>query len=172
MKFIYTPATPADLDIVSEYEEKSYHPDEAASKEQLKARIGYASQSGPELFTVARDAQDNSVVGFLCSTLTTNELVTDESMSVHDPNGKTICLHSVCVAPHMRNRGIATELLINWIQQLKQINESTKNKKYERVAIMSRPSLMAFYEKVGFKNKGISQVVHGPEPWIDCVLEL
>ncbi|KAG1448079.1 hypothetical protein G6F56_009050 [Rhizopus delemar] len=168
MKLTYTPATLADLDIVSKYEEESYHPDEAASKEQLRTRIGYASHSGPELFMVARDS--DKIAGFLCSTLTHSDLVTDESMSAHEPEGRTICLHSVCVAPDMRKRGIATDLLKNWIAQLKEIN--TQKKKYDRIAIMSRPSLMSFYENVGFVNKGQSKVVHGPEPWIDCVLEL
>jgi arylalkylamine N-acetyltransferase len=62
MKLIYTPATLADLDIINEYEQISYHPDEAASREQLERRIGYASESGPELFTVARNVENDHVV--------------------------------------------------------------------------------------------------------------
>ncbi|ORE06432.1 acyl-CoA N-acyltransferase [Rhizopus microsporus var. microsporus] len=172
MKLVHTPATLADLDTVSDYETRSYHPDEAASREQLKARIGYASQSGPELFMVSRNADNDQVVGFLCSTLTTADLVTEESMSTHEPEGKTICLHSVCVAPHARKQGIATELLKAWIQRLKQVNETNSFKKYNRIAILSRPGLVAFYENVGFRKLGVSKVVHGPEPWIDCILEL
>lgn len=170
MELIYTPATLADLDIVNEYEQISYHPDEAASREQLERRIGYASVSGPELFTVARDSETHKVVGFLCSTLTTADLVTDESMSVHEPHGKTICLHSVCVSPDYRKQGIATKLMTSWIEQLKQVNKQ-QGDKYKRIAIMSRPNLLGLYESVGFKNIGVSEVVHGPEPWIDCVLD-
>lgn len=172
MELTYTPATLADLDIVNEYEQQSYHPDEAASKEQLERRIGYASSSGPELFTVARNVENNKVVAFLCTTLTSADLVTDESMSVHEPNGKTVCLHSVCVSPDYRKQGIATKLLTNWIEQLKQINKEQPNKKYNRIALLSRPRLTGLYESVGFKNVGVSEVVHGPEPWVDCVLDL
>ncbi|CAO3609029.1 unnamed protein product [Mucor hiemalis] len=173
MELIYIPATLGDLDIVNEYEQNSYHPDEAASREQLERRIGYASSSGPELFTVARNAENDKVVAFLCNTLTTADFITDESMSVHEPNGKTICLHSVCVSPDYRKQGIATKLLANWIGQLKQINkEQANDKKYTRIALLSRPRLIGLYESVGFKNIGVSKVVHGPEPWIDCVLDL
>lgn len=172
MKLIYTPATLADLDTINEYEQISYHPDEAASKEQLERRIGYASETGPELFTVARNVDNEQVVAFLCSTLTTADLVTDESMSCHEPKGKTICLHSVCVSPDYRKQGIATKLMTKWIEQLKQVNEQDSNKKYSRIAILSRPRLLGLYESVGFKNIGVSKVVHGPEPWIDCVLDL
>ncbi|KAG2237009.1 acyl-CoA N-acyltransferase [Thamnidium elegans] len=172
MKLTYTPATLADLDIVNQYEQVSYHPDEAASREQLERRIGYASESGPELFLVARDIETDQVVGFLCSTLTTGDLVTDESMSVHERNGRTICLHSVCVSPDYRKQGIATKLMTKWIEQLKQVNTKEEEKKYNRIALLSRPNLIGLYESVGFKNIGVSKVVHGPEPWFDCILEL
>ncbi|KAI8082623.1 acyl-CoA N-acyltransferase [Gilbertella persicaria] len=171
MNLKFTAVTPDDLDIVTEYETASYHPEEAASREQLARRIHYAAESGPELFTVARDMDQNGkVVGFLCTTLTTADLVTDESMSRHEPNGRTVCLHSVCVSPDYRNQGIATKLLENWIEQLKQANQQAK--KYDRVVLMSRPNLLGLYGGVGFKEVGVSKVVHGPEPWHDCVLEL
>ncbi|KAL7318901.1 hypothetical protein PS15m_002086 [Mucor circinelloides] len=173
MKLTYTSATLNDLDIIHQYESTSYHPDEAASREQLERRIHYASESGPELFTVCRNLDDNDkVIAFLCTTLTKDDLVTDESMSVHDPEGKTICLHSVCVSPDYRKQGIATKLMLKWIEQLKQINATQTPKKYNRIAILSRPNLLGLYESVGFKNVGLSKVVHGPEPWIDCILEL
>ncbi|KAI8368727.1 acyl-CoA N-acyltransferase [Blakeslea trispora] len=161
--FTLIPATRDDLDIVTEYETISYHPDEAASREQLSRRIDYAATSGPELFMVARD-KDNKVIGFLCSTLTTSPLVTDESMSQHEPEGKTVCLHSVCVSPDHRQQGIASNMMLAWIDRLRATG------KYDRIALMSRPRLISLYERVGFKNIGQSQVVHGPEPWFDCIL--
>ncbi|KAI8645824.1 acyl-CoA N-acyltransferase [Parasitella parasitica] len=173
MKLAYNPATLGDLNIIHEYEQASYHPDEAASKEQLERRIKYASESGPELFTVCRNLTENEqVIAFLCTTLTRGDLVTDESMSKHDPLGKTICLHSVCVSPNHRKQGIATKLMLKWIEQLKQVNAANTSKKYNRIALLSRPNLVGLYESVGFKKIGVSEVVHGPEPWIDCILEL
>ncbi|KAI9487188.1 MAG: acyl-CoA N-acyltransferase [Benjaminiella poitrasii] len=174
MKLIYTPATLDDLDIIHQYEKVSYHPDEAASKEQLEKRIIYASESGPELFTVARNKNDQQVVAFLCTTLSNADFVIEESMSVHEPTGKTICLHSVCVSPDHRQQGIARKLLSKWIEQLRYINSvnNRHGKKYNRIALLSRPMLVGLYERVGFKKIGISKVVHGPDPWIDCILDL
>ncbi|KAL0081389.1 acyl-CoA N-acyltransferase [Phycomyces blakesleeanus] len=166
----FEPACLLDLDVIDHLEQTSYHPDEAATREKLKNRIEYAAHSGPELFLVAKDKE--TIVGFVCTTLSRSDLLTEESMDVHDPEGKTVCLHSVCVAPEYRKRGVATHLLNTWIGILRHHNELQTPKKYERVAILSRPNLLSLYGSVGFKNLGKSEVVHGPEPWYDCILEL
>ncbi|KAI9470454.1 acyl-CoA N-acyltransferase [Zychaea mexicana] len=160
----YKPATLAHLDVIADLEAKSYHPDEAASREQLANRIKYATESDPNLFLVAW--QGETIAGFVCTTLGAAPLVTDESMKAHDPNGKTVCLHSVCVNPQVRRQKVATRLMAHWIQVLKD------SSKYNRIALLSRPNLIGLYESVGFKNSGKSQVVHGPDPWYDCILEL
>ncbi|CAO3611575.1 unnamed protein product [Cunninghamella blakesleeana] len=164
----YGGATISDLDDLYELEKESYHPDEAASKDQLKARIGYSQDMNepPLLFLVARNGTDNDIVGYLCSTLSTSPLVTDKSLSINEPQGRTVCLHSVCVSPKYRRQGIATKMLDYWIDLHKQ------RKQFDRIAIMSRPSLLPLYTSVGFVDLGISAVVHGPEKWNDCVIDL
>ncbi|KAI8997343.1 acyl-CoA N-acyltransferase [Pilobolus umbonatus] len=170
MRLAYRPATLADLDVVYQYEKESYHPDEAASRQQLERRINYSAESDPFLFTVAIDTDKNKIVAFLCNTLTNEDLVTEESMKHHDYAGSTICLHSVCVAPDRRHEGIATKLMMHWVDQIKK--NKAGGKQYKRITLLSRPSLVGFYESVGFKSIGISKVVHGPEPWVDCILDL
>ncbi|KAI8973463.1 hypothetical protein BDF20DRAFT_823712 [Mycotypha africana] len=120
---------------------------------------------------------NDEIVGFVCTSLTTSDLVTDESMSVHEPTGKTICLHSVCTSPDHREKGIATQLLRQWIDRIKIVNEEFRKehdgeKKYNRIAMISRPALLGLYGRVGFKELGISPIIHGPDPWIDAVLDL
>lgn len=167
MCLIFEPATFNDLDHVAALEAASYHPDEAASREQLKNRIQYAQDTIPDLFLVARSSSDNnSIAGFACSTVSKASLVTEESMKTHDPDGTTVCLHSVCVAPHRRRQGVAKELLRQWIQRLRQ------TARFQRIALLSRPHLIPLYESVGFKTLGKSSVVHGPDPWYDAVLDL
>ncbi|KAI9257916.1 acyl-CoA N-acyltransferase [Sporodiniella umbellata] len=168
MELTYTPATLDHLKIISQYEQESYHPDEAASEQKFRDRIGYAAQSGPELFLVAQIS--GQVAGFVCSTLSHEELVTDESMESHEHGGRTVCLHSVCVSPSLRHKGIATQLLKHWISLLRKVNR--EQRKYNRISLLSRPTLLKLYENVGFVNLGKSKVVHGPEPWFDCILEL
>ncbi|KAG0169960.1 hypothetical protein DFQ28_003331 [Apophysomyces sp. BC1034] len=162
--FEFSPVSIEDLDTIAALESLSFHPDEAASKEQLEKRIGYAVQTDDALMAVTR--HNGELVGYITTTLTTAPLVTDESMSNHDPSGKTVCLHGVCTAPEYRGRGLAGALMRHWIQQLKKTN------KYTRIALLSRPDLTGLYESVGFKTLGKSEVVHGPDPWYDCVLDI
>ncbi|KAL1926171.1 hypothetical protein VTP01DRAFT_6036 [Rhizomucor pusillus] len=165
LDLVYAPATLNDLDVVHQLEESSYHPDEAASREQLANRIKYAETTDPNLFLIARRADTGEIAGFVCTTLTTAPLVTDESMKTHEPEGKTVCLHSVCVAPSARRQGVATAMLRYWIQLLQDSN------RYSRIALLSRPNLLPLYGSVGFKDLGVSEVVHGPDPWYDAVLD-
>ena len=168
---VFKPATLADLDIVSDIETQSYHPDEAASREQIANRMKYAADCHPNLFYAAwleqneEDDKEKTLAGFVCTTLGSTPLVTDESMKVHDPNGKVVYLHSVCVNPQVRRQKVATRLMTHWIQLLKE------SKKYDRIALIARENLIALYESVGFKYLGKSQVVHGPDPWFDMVLD-
>ncbi|KAI8879805.1 acyl-CoA N-acyltransferase [Backusella circina FSU 941] len=171
MELKYGVATLDDLPVITALEAESYHPDEAASPEQLKNRLGYASESGKELFYVAREAVSNEVVAFVCNTLSSSPLLTDESMSQHEVNGKTICLHSVCVSLKARKQGVATRLLEDWIKTLRDIN-AKGTKKYDRIALISRLNLIKLYGSVGFVELGKSHIVHGPDPWYDMVLEL
>ncbi|KAG2221204.1 hypothetical protein INT45_000244 [Circinella minor] len=170
---VFKPATLTDLDIISTIETQSYHPDEAASREQIAHRMNYAIDGDPHLFYTAWLEQENNnnnkeektLAGFVCTTLGSTTLVTDESMKVHDPNGKIVYLHSVCVHPQARRQKVATRLMTHWIQLLE------KSKKYDRIALIARENLIGLYESVGFKYLGKSQVVHGPDPWFDMVLD-
>ncbi|KAI8378027.1 acyl-CoA N-acyltransferase [Radiomyces spectabilis] len=169
-EYTFEPAQLADLDRVHQLESSSYHPDEAASRQQLENRIGFAAMSDPALFTVMR-CQGN-IIGFICSTLTNNDLVTDESMSVHDPQGQTVCLHSVTIDHAYRRRGLAQAILNKWIDELRNVHDRRPEQKYKRIALLSRPYLLPLYESVGFKTLGQSVVQHGPEPWFDCIIDL
>ncbi|CAO3587121.1 unnamed protein product [Absidia cylindrospora] len=166
IKLDYSPATLADLDVITDLEARSYTPDEAASKENIRLRIENSQKAAqPELlFLVARHV--STIVGFLCTTLADTDLVTEESMSENAPSGKTVCLHSVCVSPEHRHQGIATCLLKHWI------NMHRTAHLYRRIALLSRPTLISFYCSVGFQKIGLSPIVHGPEPWIDCILDI
>lgn len=51
------------------------------------------------------------LVGFVCGTCSLGEELSHESMHLHDPNGPTLCIHSVAVAEKFRRRGYATAIL-------------------------------------------------------------
>ncbi|ORY98801.1 acyl-CoA N-acyltransferase [Syncephalastrum racemosum] len=160
----FVPAQREHLDAVHRLEEVSYHPDEAASREQLASRIEYALRDDGNLFLVGLDGPE--IAAFVCSTVSNAPLVTDESMKTHVPGGTTVCLHSVCVSPTRRRQGLASAILKAWIAAIRQ------NAQYKRLALISRPNLIPLYESVGFRLLGKSEVVHGPDPWFDCVIDL
>jgi hypothetical protein len=49
-----------------------------------------------------------AVVGFCCGTLSSAPSLTHESMATHEPDGTTLCIHSVCVGEGERRKGVAT----------------------------------------------------------------
>ncbi|KAH8551321.1 acyl-CoA N-acyltransferase [Umbelopsis sp. PMI_123] len=176
-----------DLDTIANLETNSYDPEEAASRESIAKRIDIA-QTRPALFLVATahtviencdmelgictQEEVETVIAFVNATLTGSDLITEESMHNHDDNGTTVAIHSVCVSPQYRGQGIAQQLLNNYLDGLRAASNRGNNKQYKRVALLSRPQLVDLYEKVGFKCIGQSSVVHGPEPWFDCIIDL
>ena len=86
-------------------------------------------------------------------------------MSVHEPDGTTLCIHSVVTADAWRRKGVATWMLGQYLQKVADLKSVT------RVLLICKEPLVPLYEGVGFKNAGPSAVVHGQDPWIDMALE-
>lgn len=87
-------------------------------------------------------------------------------MRVHHPQGRTVCVHSVCVAPEYRRQGVALALLQAYTRHLNDENdrhkrETTGDKIYERIALITHDHLIPLYEKAGYALLGRSPVVHG-----------
>ena len=43
----------------------------------------------------------------------------EETMSKHDPGGTTLCIHSVVTTPGMRRRGVAQQMLADYIAHVR-----------------------------------------------------
>jgi GNAT superfamily N-acetyltransferase len=100
------------------------------------------------------------LIGFITSTQSDSDLVTEEAMSSHDPSGKAVCIYSVCTHPDFRGKGVASKLIkhyIEWIRNLK--NEGVLC--VDRICLMSRAKLSDWYSKLGFEYIGKSEVQHG-----------
>ena len=138
-----------------------YHPDEAASYDRLMYRYNQAK----DLFLGAFDQESGDLVGYVVSTLSDTPLLTEESIRVHNPKGKNVCIHSVCIAKDERRQGIALSLLSHYIDGLKAHNamlaKEGRPPMYERATLISRENLVPLYVKAGFENLGKSTVVHG-----------
>jgi ribosomal protein S18 acetylase RimI-like enzyme len=146
-----------DLDRIAALEEASYPADEAASPKALKFRIRDAA----DCFWVAAD--DAGVVqGFVCGTLSAEPSLSHESMRSHDPEGRSLCVHSVVVAEDQRRTGLGTQLLLSYLREL-----PSRLPDVEQVLLICKEHLQGFYAGAGFELVGPSPVVHGLDPWFE-----
>lgn len=102
------------------------------------------------------------LVGYICGTLTSADTLTHESMSKHDPEGQTLCMHSVCVAAEYQRKGIASRMLKAYLRYVQQSCPQARS-----VQLICKKNLIALYESAGFTLTGPSPVVHGQDQWYD-----
>ena len=123
----------------------------------------YRQSVAPDLFLGAYDQNDENrqeLLGFICSTPSKSESFTYESMFTHDPKGKTICIHSVCVDPARQRQKIGSALLEEYIRRW-------TDGPYDGISLIAHEELIKFYVAAGFKLIGKSEVVHGSKPWFE-----
>ncbi|CAI7782095.1 unnamed protein product [Closterium sp. NIES-54] len=152
-------AAPSDLQRVHSLEEAGYPTDEAASLDSLTYRIHQASS----VFLVA--TLGSELVGFVCGTQTAKDELDHASMFTHDPQGRTLCIHSVCVGQEYRRQGIGLRLLKAYIKHVSTIEQP----RLHSIRLLCKKPLIGLYEKAGFCLVGPSSVVHGRDPWFECV---
>ncbi|KAJ2764724.1 hypothetical protein IWQ56_004380 [Coemansia nantahalensis] len=152
-------------------EDAGYSEEERASG----AAMLYRFREAGHLFLGAFD-EHGAIVGYIMSTQCAAPLVTHESMGTHDPEGATVCVHSVCVSPEWRRRGVALMLLRAYTRSIREYNcrlaAAGSGRKLTRLAMLSRANLLPLYESAGYTVLGPSSVVHGTESWYDCILDL
>ncbi|GAA5984378.1 hypothetical protein JCM10908_003325 [Rhodotorula pacifica] len=167
-QIVYDLVQASDIDRAFEIETQGFPEDEAASLESLRYRQEHAGdyflgayEATSDGSTSTSDKKDRLLVGYICATLTSHTTLTHDTMSTHEPSGGYIAIHSVCVAPSHRGKGIASSLLKEYIARF----ESTGGKK--GALLIAHPELVPLYEKAGFTVVGSSAVVHGAKPWIE-----
>ena len=148
--------TLTDLDSLLELEARSYPADEAASRESLAYRISNA----PACFRLAEDG--GGLLGFVCGTLSRDEHLLDASMSEHHADGASLCIHSVVVDPDRRRKGVGRALVGAYLDAV-----APDLPDVTRVLLICKEHLKAFYASNGFELVGLSEVVHGQDPWFE-----
>jgi guanine nucleotide exchange factor len=157
-----------------------FSPDEAATLEQLRydydatyihntwctllQTFSFRQKTAPDLFLgafVPQTGSNRTLLGYVDGVLTAETTLTSESMSTHVPGARTVLIHGVCVTPDARKRGIASALLAEYQQRL------TAAGSYERVLLISHEETIAFYERIGFKSRGLSSIAFAGVPWFE-----
>lgn len=153
--------TKEDLDMIANICTECFPSEEADTKEALKQRI----KTFPETFYVVEI--DNKVIGDINGPITNENAIYDElftNASLHVPTGQYQVILTLEVLPEYRGQGIAEKLLNHMIE----ISRSDGRK---GVILTCKKHLIKYYEKFGFKNKGISQSKLGGAVWYDMILE-
>ena len=151
-----------DLDECCIVEASGFSPEEAASRETIQLRIG----TYPQGFFVAE--VDGKVVGIVNGASTNKDDISDEELKQligHDTRGRNMVIFALAVLPEFQKQGIAKQLMLKFIE------EARRNKK-EKVLLICKHYLVAYYEGLGFIHTGLSSSTHGGAEWHEMRLSL
>jgi predicted N-acetyltransferase YhbS len=153
---------PEDLDGCFTVETSGFPPEEAATRETIRLRI----ETFPEGFLVAE--VDGRVVGILNSAATHKDDISDEELKQligHDPGGRNMVVFALAVLPEYQKQGIASQLMSRFV-------EEARAGEKEKVLLMCKAHLVAYYERMGFAHLGVSRSTHGGAEWHEMQLRL
>ncbi|RXW20406.1 hypothetical protein EST38_g5451 [Candolleomyces aberdarensis] len=168
-ELLFKLVSPEEIQAAVEIEQEGYPADEAGTLESFRFR---QINAGDLFLGAYLPPQSNSsppqLIGYVCSTLSPEEKLTHASMSNHVPGSSSVCIHSVCISKSQRRKGIALQLLKEYISRL----SSAQGSPYKRVLLIAHEELRPLYEKAGFAWLGKSDVTHGSRPWYELRLDL
>jgi GNAT superfamily N-acetyltransferase len=124
----------------------------------------FRQKNAPDLFLgafVPQTGTNRTLLGYVDGVLSSETTLTSESMSTHVPGARTVLVHGVCVNPDARKRGIASALLVEFQRRLAAADS------YERVLLISHEEKIGFYERIGFKSRGLSSIAFAGVPWFE-----
>lgn len=148
---------PDEAEAASAIEQICFPPNEACSADNMRERI----LAAPEQFLVAVDKESGKLAGFLNGLVTNETVFRDEFFTdagLHNPNGKNIMLLGLDVLPEYRNRGLARELVSQYLQK-----ERVRGRRTAFLTCLD--SKVRMYEKFGFVDGGIANSTWGGEEW-------
>ena len=161
MTFEIRNVRPSDLEAVTELEAATFPAAEAASREAFAYRIA----AFPERFFVAET--DGRIIGLINGCASNLPAIEDDLFEPqgHEPDGTNQMIFGLAVHPEFQRRGVGAALLRHMIA-------FSGNASMERVILTCKQEKLAYYEKFGFENHGVSNSSHGGAVWYDMVLEL
>ena len=124
----------------------------------------FRQKTAPNLFLgafVPQTGSKRALLGYVNGVLSSEATLTSESMSTHVPGARTVLIHGVCVTPDARKRGIASALLTEYQRRVAAAGS------YERVLLISHEEMIGFYERIGFKSRGLSSIAFAGVPWFE-----
>jgi len=89
------------------------------------------------------DDNDGSLLAMIHGTRTSSSYASDASMAIgsHELAGSTVGLHTLCVHPGWRAKGLGTKILTEYVKRM------GEQKGVERIALIAHDELVPFYER-------------------------
>lgn len=151
-----TTAAMADLDALAAIEAACFPAAEAATREELAARLfTYGNH-----FFIAR-AEDGTAIGFIDGMVTDEKDLLDElytDASRHDENGAWQMIFGLNTLPTYRRRGVAARLI-------EAMCAAARAQGRRGVVLTCKERLLPYYAKFGFVDEGVSDSTHGGVVW-------
>ena len=153
--FIIKHAYPEDIPALTAVERECFPAAEAASEEEIAARVRAYGKHFWLLF------EDKKLIAFVDGMTTDQADLTDdmyENASLHDENGAWQMIFGVNTIPSHRRQGHAGLLI-------RQAIEDARTQGRKGLVLTCKEALIHYYASFGFENEGISESVHGNVTW-------
>ncbi|KZL79023.1 gnat family, partial [Colletotrichum incanum] len=142
---------------------------------------GSRQQGNIPVFTNAFDGSGNDrLIAHTISTQSISRVVKDEDMAYpptwktdptavhyigHNPEGRTIAMHSLAVSPPYQKLGYGKRLMAVYTKEMERTGKA------DRISILTYDRLVPFYQKLGFTYFGKSQSEYAGVSWHDLAFE-
>ena len=163
-QFVFRQILPQEADQAVAIEHICFPPHEACSEKMMRERIARV----PELFFVAVDQKTGKLAGFLNGIATNEQSFRDEfftDAALHDPQGSTVMLLGLDVLPEYRGQGLAREIMTRYL-------DIEREKGRRQTILTCLEEKVTMYERMGYRNHGISASVWGGEEWYEMCYTL
>ena len=163
-QFVFRQILPQEADQAVAIEHICFPPHEACSEKMMRERIARV----PELFFVAVDQKTGKLAGFLNGIATNEQSFRDEFFTdagLNDPKGSSVMLLGVDVLPEYRGQGLAREIMTRY-------QNIERERGREQMILTCLEEKVAMYERMGYRNHGISVSAWGGEQWYEMCVTL
>ncbi|MCQ2816492.1 MAG: GNAT family N-acetyltransferase [archaeon] len=154
--------TDKDLSDIIAIEQLCFAPAEAATPEALTERM----KIFPENFIIAEienESKERKMIGMVDGISYDEPVLIDEIYSnanLHNKNGKYCIIMGLNTHPDYRRLGVASHLMKYFI-------EISKERGQKGMILTCKEIYIPLYEKLGFKNCGVSDSSHAGVVWYD-----
>ena len=145
-------------------EQICFPPNEACTPERIRERV----EAAPQLFLTAICTRTGEMAGFLNGLSTDETVFRDEfftDISLYRPEGSQIMLLGLDVLPAYRRRGLATLIVRRYAQMAREMGK-------KRLILTCLDEKVPMYEKMGFRDLGLSGSSWGGEAWHEMDMNL